>query len=292
MKSPHLAGIIPVGNLKTDFGVNFPVVLMPISQNFSAIQKSVFECALAGCNTIWIVANDDLAPIVRKTIGDWVYDPVYYNRPTKFSSEQRKEVPIYYVPIHPKDRDRRDSYGWSVLYGVHSAWRVSYNISHWMIPEKYFISFPMSVYDVYGIRSHRKAISSKEGNFFLTYENKSIKDDIPLPFTLTGEDFKLCRRSINKKTTREYLPPLPNQRYPSKKLPVQERWSAREFALSEIFDKVAEENCNKVELDWHYDISKWDNYQAFLGSDKYIETPPDPLTASHQHVMVPYIEEE
>jgi hypothetical protein len=42
----------------------------------------------------------------------------------KFSSEQRKEIPIYYIPIHPKDRDRRDSYGWSVLYGAYSAWRV------------------------------------------------------------------------------------------------------------------------------------------------------------------------
>ena len=115
----HLAGIIPVANLKTDMGIQTPEILLPINTSFTAIQKSVFECAMAGCNTIWIVANDDLAPIVRKIVGEWVYDPVYFNKPVAFSSEQRKEIPIYYIPIHPKDRDRRDSYGWSILYGAY-----------------------------------------------------------------------------------------------------------------------------------------------------------------------------
>ena len=118
----HLAGIVPVANLKTDFGLDVPPFLLPVDTAFTAIQKAVFECALAGCNTIWIVANDDLAPIVRAIVGDWVYDPVYYSSYSKFSSEERKEIPIYYIPIHPKDCDRRDSYGWSVLYGAYSAW--------------------------------------------------------------------------------------------------------------------------------------------------------------------------
>ena len=111
MSRLHLAGIIPIANLKTDFDLLIPEVLLPLAAGFSAIQKSVFECAMAGCNTIWIIANDDLAPVIREAVGDWVYDPVYYHSPAKFSSEQRKEIPIYYVPIHPKDRDRRDSYG-------------------------------------------------------------------------------------------------------------------------------------------------------------------------------------
>ena len=77
MSRLHLAGIIPLANLKTNFQVAIPEVLLPIGHGFSAIQKSVFECAMAGCNTIWIVANDDLAPVIREIVGDWVYDPVY-----------------------------------------------------------------------------------------------------------------------------------------------------------------------------------------------------------------------
>ena len=70
MSKLHLAGIIPVANLKTDFNLTTPEVLMPVGPGFTAIQKSVFECALAGCNTIWIVANDDLAPIVKSAVGE------------------------------------------------------------------------------------------------------------------------------------------------------------------------------------------------------------------------------
>ena len=78
--SLHLSGIIPIANYKAELEVSFPELLMPVSNGFNLIQKSVHECALAGCNTIWIVANDDLAPVIRKTVGDWVYDPVYYKR--------------------------------------------------------------------------------------------------------------------------------------------------------------------------------------------------------------------
>ena len=292
MSRLHLAGIIPIANLKTDFDLLIPEVLLPIAAGFSAIQKSVFECAMAGCNTIWIVANDDLAPVVRDTIGDWVYDPVYYHSPAKYSSEQRKEIPIYYVPIHPKDRDRRDSYGWSVLYGIHCAWRVAHNISQWITPDKYYISFPLSAFDVYQVRTWRREISDPKKNFFFTHNQSYIKNNLPISFTMTGEDFKLCRRTVNQKTTREYLPPSPGQQYPSQKLPLQDRWSARYFNLEDVFEAIDETNAHKVELDWYDDISSWDGYRNFLSSGNIINTPEEGLTKRHTHVKLPYREGE
>ena len=291
MSKFHLAGIIPVANLKSDFDLMTPDIMLPINKGFTAIQKSVFECAMAGCNTIWIVANDDLAPIVRKNVGEWIYDPVYYSKLSKFSSEYRREIPIYYVPIHPKDRDRRDSYGWGALYGMHCAWKVAYGISHWLVPQKYFVSFPLSVYDIHSIRSHRRAISNKESNFFLTHNGETIKDGIPISFTMFGEDFKRCRRAINQKTTREYLPPSPDQQYPSEKLPLHERWSAKDFNLKEVFEKINEERAEKVPVSWYYDISNWNGYCNFLGSNNSIELPKNELTNPHQHVKLPYIKE-
>jgi hypothetical protein len=284
----HLAGIVPVANLKTDFGLQLPEILMPINAAFTAIQKSVFECALAGCNTIWIVANDDLAPVVRTIVGDWIYDPVYYSSYSKFSSEERKEIPIYYIPIHPKDCDRRDSYGWSVLYGAYSAWKVAFKISQWITPDKYYVSFPMAAYDIYRIREHRKAINHRENNFFLTHDGQSVKDNKPLAFTFTGEDFKQCRRSVNKQTTREYLPPSRGTQYPTQKRPLKERWSARHFTFQTIFMKVSEQNAIKIPVDWYYDISNWNGYRDFLASDFSIETPPKHLTKAHKHVKIPY----
>lgn len=288
----HLAGIIPVANLPSDFGGITPPTLALVGSNFTAIQKAVHECAMAGCNTIWIVANDDMAPLIRKVVGEWVYDPVYYRRPSKFSSEQRKEIPVYYVPIHPKDRDRRDSYGWSALYGAYSAWKVAYKISEWVCPDKYYISFPMGIYNVGCLREHRQLINHRTQNFFLTFESKTVKDNIPLSFTMFGEDFKACRRAVNKKTTRAYLPPAKGEQYPSQKLPLEERWSARHFTLEEVFREVNEEQSNNVELDWFSDISTWSGYRHFLGSNNTVEIPEEGLTRARIHVKLPYVEGE
>ena len=288
-RSNHLAGIIPVANFESDIEVPYDPCMLPVSNGLTAIQKSVFECALAGCNTIWIVANDDLAPIVRHTVGEWVYDPVYYERTyTKFYKEHRKEVPIYYVPINPKDRNRRDSYGWSILHGINSAWYTAYKISKWIIPDNYYICFPMSAYDIYGVREHRKEISNPNKNFFMSYQGKTVKDDEYLAFTMKGDDFKKCRNLINKTTTREYLPPLPSQRYPSQKIPLHQRWSARNFPNSKILSPLQIDNSTVVDLNWYYNISSWDGYVEYMSSENSIKTPTKDLTLPHRHANIPY----
>jgi len=291
--SIHLSGIIPIANYETDLKVSFPELLLPANDGFSLIQKSVYECAAAGCNTIWIVANDDLAPIIRKTVGDWVYDPVYYKRDmeSKFYSQLRKEVPIYYVGIKPKDQKRRDSYGWSILEGIHASYMTSLKISKWLTPEKYFISFPFGVFDIYFIRQHRKLIREKQKNLFFKYNGQSVVDNQYLPFTMTGEDFKLCRRAVNQKTTREYLPPSPPQKYPSHKLPLHQRWSARHFTLSEIYEPLGENPHTSVDLEWYHDVSTWSGYVKYISSNNLIEKPLEDLTRARQHVTIPYTSE-
>ena len=269
----HLAGIIPIAQLQTDYQSITPDVLTLLEPNYTAIQNAVMSCAMAGCKTIWIVANNDLAPIVKQAVGEWVHDPVYYKREfTKFYSNVRKEVPIYYVPIHPKDLDRRNSYGWSVLHGIYSSWLVSYKISRWILPEKYFVSFPMSIYDYRILRELRPQIQDPNKNFTLTYNNKTVLDDMPISFTMQGEDYLECRRNINKITTREYLPPSPGQ-LPTERRPLNERWSARFFDLPAVFQKLNLKKAQKHEIDWFYDIRSWNQYREYMASDNRVEVP-------------------
>lgn len=282
----HLAGIIPLANFKDNYKLPYDSFMLPIENDFTLIQKSVFECALAGCSTIWIVANDDLAPLVKKHIGEWVYDPVYFwdNYIDNRIVQRRTHIPIYYVPILPKDRDRRDSYGWSALFGMHSAWYVSHRISKWVVPKKYFVSFPHGIYNFWSLREHRKDLFNTTKNFFFTHEGKTVKDNLPIPFTMRGEDFIQCRRWVNKLTTKEYATPEGDD-YTYKdlvRLPAKDRWSARHFDLATIFDKVSEEGCFRQDLDWFYDLREWDGYRAYLASDNVIGSPNWRLTKPHQ----------
>lgn len=266
---------------------------MPVDAGFTAIQKSVYECALAGCNTIWIVANQDLAPIVRSRVGEWTYDPIYFNRwQYGEGSENRREIPIYYAPIHPKDIGRRDSYGWSVLNGIYTSWRTANHISKWIIPDKYFISFPMAAYDINIIRKNRKCIGDSEKNFFASYEGKTVIDNVALPFTMTGQNYIHCRRDVNQKTTKEFYNTKEGEQYPSRKLPLEERWSAKNFDLSQVFEKLTTKKATVFDLEWYYNLSSWDQYRDYLGSDFLIKKPHDVLTKPHTHAKIPYTIEE
>lgn len=282
----HLAGIIPIANFDDTFGMPYPWFMLPVDNGFSMIQKSVFECAIAGCQTIWIVANDDIAPIIKHHIGEWVYDPVYYYRKEKFYKDKRKEIPIYYVPIHPKDRDRRDSYGWSALYGMHSAWYASQRLSKWITPEKYYVSFPHAAFNIYTLREHRPMINHHSNNFFLTSGGNTIKNNEYLSFTMFGEDFKNCRRHVNSETTKTFYNTEVGEKYPSKKLPINERWSARGFDIQTVFMQVNDTDSYNHDIDWFYSLDTWDGYNAFISSENFIQKPSDSLTKANKHNII------
>jgi hypothetical protein len=98
-------------------------------------------------------------------------------------------------------------------------------------------------------------------------------DNLPISFTMKGEDYLQCRRNVNKITTREYLPPSPGQ-LPSVKRPLSERWSARYFDLSTVFAKWnLNQKIQTHELDWFYDIREWEQYRAYMASD-HVAVPP------------------
>jgi hypothetical protein len=112
---------------------------------------------------------------------------------------------------------------------------------------------------------------------------RTVKDNIPLPFTMFGDDYIQCRRSVNKKTTKEYYAPPPGEQYPSKKLPMNERWSARNFDFSEVFEKLETKSAYHFETEWFYDISTWEGYTDYIASGNRIKKPYGPLTKPHQH---------
>ncbi len=263
INSFHLAGIIPVAGQPLDFGFPWHDCMMPLSPNYLAIHHAVMECAWAGCETIWIVCHYEMQPLIRHELGEAVQDPVWFGRRhDRHPSESRKLIPIYYVPVHPKDRDKRDCLGWSVLYGAETAYWISKRMSKWVIPDKYYAAFPYGIYDNSVLREHRKQISSNK-RFNLSYDNKTIRDGLHLGFTFNGEDFIRIRKELRESATG--IRP-PNSGLSNEVLPIEERWSARSFPLDKVFKSVIIKEDVNTSIDWYHQVDSWQGYCDFISS--------------------------
>jgi len=279
----HLAGIVPVAGQKLDFNLPWHDSLQPLAPQYLAVHHAIMQCAWAGCETIWVVCHQDMQPLIRHEIGEYVMDPVWFGRGNfdKFPSESRKRIPIYYVPIHPKDRDRRDSLAWSVLYGAQTAYWISRQMSKWIVPDMYYAAFPYGVYPLEFLREHRKQISSSK-RFILSHNSETVQNGHYLGFTFDGEDFKRYRKQLRKNATGVYVP---GQGMTKEKLPIEERWSARNFSLDMVFEDVIIDDVVVVEVPWYYRIDNWEGYCNYLASPerKTISRPYKKILNYHEY---------
>lgn len=244
----HLAGIVPIAGQPLDFEMPWEDSLIPIAPDYLAVERAVFQCALAGCETIWIVGHKGTQPLVRKRVGDIIIDPdSTFNHPGAY--KDLKEISIYYVPIHPKDREKRDALGWSVLYGADSAFRVSKFISKWIAPEKFFCSFPYGIVDDKSIQDNRRILQSPD-NVVFSSQGKTVKDNLHLPFTFGADDFFRCRDMVKHRQAREW----------------GDNRKGKYYDLSIVFSGLDTDNAQIIEPSWFHDISSWEKYKSYMSS--------------------------
>ena len=249
MRAPgttHLAGIIPLAHEPLDFSLDWHDSLMPIAPNYYAFERSVYECALAGCHTIWIVANDDLSPLLRHRIGDFIQDPVFLRRHGKYPSKDRRPIPIFYIPMKEYDRA---CFSWSIIHGILTANNISGDISKWLKPEKFYISFPYGVYDPEILREHRQDII-KEDNFFLTHEDRSARTGDYLGFTLNKEQLLPCIEKYEEYENRVLF----------------DQNIKKHLSLDKMLSDVIIDNV-RVELERYNSIDSWNGYRDYMGSE-------------------------
>ena len=262
----NLVGVIPVaGHENYDFNQPWPDCMMPIASGYSLIESSVVECAWAGCKSIWIVANDNLAPIIRKKIGDWAWDPVWNNRyHDPHAGESKRRIPIFYVPVPLKNRDKIDCLSWSVIHGALTAFKLTSGLSRWVTPTKYYVSFPHSYFDPTQLREHRRIINSSQ-NVYITSNGLSVKDDFFASFTFGKDDWLEFRRVIRTGTGVR----VPGTSYlDDEKLPPEERWSARWFSASKVFDPLDLSSAYEIPVEGFYNIRSWDEYTSFIAGSR------------------------
>ncbi len=252
----HLAGIIPVAGQPLDFNMPWHDAMMPIAPDYLAVERAVYECALVGCTTIWIVCHVGMQPLLRKRIGDVVASPTknLYKRADKHVN---KRTNIFYIPIHPKDRDRRDSLGWSVLYGANRAYCLCKFISRWTIPEKFYCAFPYGIGPNEFFKDNKDLINSNKQVIF-SHQGKTVKDGAYTSFTFNAQDFKNARDIVKTYASSVWGSTV--------NVPVSVKNSAVTMSLEQIFKSLDTEAATVVEYPWFYGIGNWSDYSKFIGS--------------------------
>jgi len=264
MSNLSMPAIIPVAGMDTGFGMEWDSSLVPVAPNYTALEATVYECLHAGCTSIWIVANDDVAPLLRHRLGEYATDIDSINRGTfaTYGSEKHLEVPIYYVPIHPKHRDKVDNYAWSIIYGANVAYWIHTKFSRWTQPDQYYISFPMGMMDPKEVFESRSKLR-RNTPFYFAHQGKTVKEGAPLSFVLDPEEWRRAKRVITTNSSYYKLPP-PGE-MPSEPLPPEERRLSLKYNLEDVFGDGPQGTIQKMKS--FYDLTTWEGYVKFISSD-------------------------
>ena len=252
---------------------------MPVGQNITAIEAAIYECACAGCESIWITVDDNWMPLIKERIGDFILDPVWsYRRHDPLPFESQKAIPIFLVPHFPRHINRRDSLGWGIINASIYAHKSTKRLSNFITPSMFYGTFVFGLYDPRYLIKIRTQISSNKKSF-LRHNNKTVAEDLQLAFTFDWEDVKKIDAHLRKTTTGmykqigEYVPD--NQDAWLEKLPLSERYSAKNFKLSEVFSPLDTKNACFFDVAWYNDISTWDEYKKFLSGEFRFRKPKE-----------------
>ena len=264
MSKLNMPAIIPVAGMNTEFGMEWDASLIPVGINYTALEATVYECLHAGCTSIWIVANDDVAPLLRHRLGEYAtdIDSITRGRFATYGSDKHIEVPIYYAPIHPKHRGKVDNYAWSVIHGANVAYWIQTMFSRWTRPDQYYVSFPMGMMDPKEVVGHRSLLR-KNAPFYFSHNGKTVKDGLPLSFVIDPEEWRRAKHVIT--TNSAYYKMPPEGEMPSELLPREERHVSLGYGLEDVFGGGPEGVTQQMKS--FYDLTTWSGYVKFISSE-------------------------
>ena len=75
-----------------------------------------------------------------------------------------------------------------MVYGALNAFKISAKISKWVIPDKYYVSFPYGLCNPKEVMNARKWYRT-EKNFYMVKDNKTVQDNIYTSFTFGKDEF-------------------------------------------------------------------------------------------------------
>jgi len=243
-----LAAVIPITDQKTDYRFPWHPALQPVARSYTAIQKVIAEACFMGASSVWLVCNKNMQPLIKKVVGERLRQPSTFY----MDSEGGKHpVPVYYVPVHIRDRHKAECPSWSVLHGCLEAYEISGIISKWTLPDRFLILDPYLMCDYYDAIYEKKHMR-QEINFAYKSEGKTYKDGVNVPFTLSYKDCIEAKEKYDELAYEFY-----------------EENSMVEASIKIPLDKIF--NSATIDRDFEigktYDIRTWEVYMDYMRSD-------------------------
>jgi hypothetical protein len=253
---------------------------MPLNINYTAIERAVLECASAGVDSIWITVSREHLTLLRKVLGDFIYDPLFFfnMRKVKYAYDYQKRIPIFYCPMRIKDMGLKDSEAFGIINSALCAKRFSSKLSSNLEPVMYYAAFYDAIYHPFVAMTNRPLINSTK-NFHFTFNGKTFKDNEPLGFTFSNQQLIDCHAHVRDTGTRKYktISEFKVDGKWQELLPKEERWSATRYTVDKVFEPVILEGSNSYSLKWFYNMNTWEGYRAYIGGHCTLRRPKKDL---------------
>ena len=135
-------GVISLYKLKKKHSFEWFNALLPLSFSTTLLHRAIAECAYFGCDSIWITCEYEEQALYKRVITRYINDPLhYYFRLDPRWYDKIKRIPIYFVPMNPKDIGVRDSHAWGYINAAQQALNV-YKLISDKVP-RFFYAAPI-----------------------------------------------------------------------------------------------------------------------------------------------------
>ena len=103
----------------------------------------------------------------------------------------------------------------------------------------------------------------------LSYNGRTVKDNLYLGITVDINDIEALREESRTLSSGLWKDPQVRKQ----RLPIEERYSYKNFDLKKVFASLKTENHHDVPIEEYFSIDCWEKYCDFLGETKYISKP-------------------
>ena len=232
---------------------------------------------MVGCTSIWVMAEKKHIPLLKTVIGSYIEDPVLAQLPMTFKGNFKMKIPIWYASLPVRDIERRDCYARSIMAGAEYATSVSARLSSFLVPEKFYVSFPYTTFSPWRLQVHRKEVRNENYNFFLTQNGLSIKDGQMLGFTFFQEDLKRYKKDFATMDVGEWhsIGEGADWHNPKffRRLPKEQQNTGRHVTLDMAFRSATLEDATVLDAGVTYDISNWQGYTEYIKHSRHFRMP-------------------